>query len=97
MAERQPGQWGPDAVTEIIESLQGQGFEPPFFWVLVGANGAMVYAKTTPRVDEAGFDCEFLAEHYPDGEDVGLEMPGNLMVCDRLGQAAKTQVLPGTK
>jgi hypothetical protein len=88
-------EWGPDAVAEIIETLVGQGFEPPFFWVLVGANGAMMYAKMTPAVDESGYDCEFIAEHYPDGEDVGVQMPANLLICDRTGQATTTQVVPG--
>jgi hypothetical protein len=89
--------FGPEAVAEIIESLHHQGFDPPFFWVVVGANGAMLYAKMTPAVDESGFDCDFLAEHYPDGETVGLKTPANVMICDRIGQATHTQVLHGAE
>lgn len=86
-------EWGPDAIAEILEELQDSGFEPPFYFAAVAANGAVMFASMTPNVDSGGFDAEFLAEHYPDGRDVGLKVPINIMVTDRRGSATLRRIL----
>jgi len=77
-----------EQITAILTACLERGFELPLCLCVVGVNGAVLAVRYALKED-AGMDCEVLAQHVP--EPVFL-LPINMMITDAQGEAARVVI-----
>ena len=68
---------------QFLDSARDHGFQPPFYLVTVGCNGAMVYGRFVLSPAGDSLIGNILAHH---SEPPGFQAPINLILVDSRGE-----------
>jgi hypothetical protein len=75
-------------ISEALEKLLEDEWEPPFYFAAISANGSFLCGQYDAN-DQGGLEAKTVAEHI---EDDAFMLPINMMITDGQGEAVRLSI-----